>query len=188
MAGYAWSNPTNCNSFRYYFSLFTISVQKNTDCLHPERLMIKELCNLIGEEHILVNNLKFWNLNFGKTLFFPKDMIDFSFWIIFNIVKLSKGTHTTSRQVWIWLGMPENTQSKKIVLDATFAPFKKKLKRSIHSFQIYQWSNNALNWLDLSILTNNLWSRNFPKYGISTRLHLSKGNDKTLWKLKKTLF
>ena len=37
----------------------------------PEILMIKESCNLIGQEYILVCNLKLCKLTFRSELFFP---------------------------------------------------------------------------------------------------------------------
>ena len=43
--------------------------------------MIIETCNLIGQENLLIDNLKLSTLNFGekKTLLIPKKIIDLSF-------------------------------------------------------------------------------------------------------------
>ena len=51
-------------------------------CLVPEILMTKESCNLIGWEHISVNNLKVYD-TWGKGSFVS---LELSFWIFFNVV------------------------------------------------------------------------------------------------------
>ena len=47
------------------------------DCSLPETLMIKESCNLTGQEQILVNHLKVYVINDKKT-FFPENSINIS--------------------------------------------------------------------------------------------------------------
>ena len=47
------------------------------DCSLPETLMIKESCNLTGQEQILVNHLKVYVIN-DKNTFFPENSINIS--------------------------------------------------------------------------------------------------------------
>ena len=53
MAGHAWTHPTEICSLTCYLSLLDISIQKikEINALLLEILMIKESCNLIGQEH-----------------------------------------------------------------------------------------------------------------------------------------
>ena len=51
--------------------------------------MIKESCNVIGQEQILFNNLKAYKMH-EKThpLFIPYNSIKLWFWIIFNVAAI----------------------------------------------------------------------------------------------------
>ena len=75
--GHGWvclTTPPNSSNLRWYFFLITISLQKiwDIDCFLPEILMVKQSSNLFGEEHILVNNLKFCKKNWRKNLHLKK--------------------------------------------------------------------------------------------------------------------
>lgn len=58
----------------------------DNDCFLPEKLMIKEFCTLIGQEHLLVNTWKLCGLNCRKNTFFPLSCWLFFILIIFNLV------------------------------------------------------------------------------------------------------
>ena len=83
--------------------------------------MTKESCNLIGREYFPVDNSKFGELNCGKNTCFLRNRLIFysELFSIWPNPRPSKGTHSKSRQVWVWLGIPENTPPKVVVSNVT---------------------------------------------------------------------
>ena len=80
--------------------------------------MIKESCNLIEWESILLYFLNFCALHWGKIILFPYKRISLSFWIIWNLTIpcwSSEWTCNKSSLVWAWLGIPGHNQPKVVV-------------------------------------------------------------------------
>lgn len=91
-------------------------------------LIIKEFSNLIRREHIFFYSLKLYVSNWQKKSFslFRNELI-FSFKLSF-IYEWPKDYSKGHLTVWMWLGMPGNTQPKVIVLHATFSWWKSPCK------------------------------------------------------------
>ena len=74
-------------------------------CFPPELLMIKESCNLIGREYLLVINLLVYVMH-NKIIFFPQRSFNLSCWT-FSIVtyhpQTKKATPGNTRSVCAWL-------------------------------------------------------------------------------------
>ena len=80
MASYAWPQQNKSSTLRCYLSLVTVYNQfKTLVVLFTEILMIKESCNLTGQNLILAANLKVYVIPEEKILLFPWNSIDISF-------------------------------------------------------------------------------------------------------------
>ena len=78
--------------------------------------MIKEFCNLIAQENILVYNLKF-SKNASVYLKINKSFI-LNYLLAANTPRLTKRTPGKSRQAWMWMDMPGHTQPKLFIPNA----------------------------------------------------------------------
>ena len=114
MVGHEWPHPIN-SKILSFFGIY-LYAKNLRHCFVPEILMTKESCNLIGPEHILINNLKFYVTH--ETLLFPMTTFNLSFWS--NVALPTKFIHAKSRQVWAWLGMLSYTQPIVVILHAIF--------------------------------------------------------------------
>ena len=74
----------------------------------------RKTCNLIEWELMLVDDLKFWESNYGKSFAFIKYPF---FWTSFNLPVLPyipcQGTRGKNSQVSVWLGIPWQTKQKQ---------------------------------------------------------------------------
>ena len=101
--------------------------------------MIKKSCNLIGQEHILVNHSVVSAVHDKKTLF------PLEFKCSQTTPRPIKFTLHKSGHVWTWLGMHGHAQTAIGVLYAIFPcllTLFKTFKTMVLFFQKYWWSKN----------------------------------------------
>ena len=82
--------------------------------------MVKQSSNHVGQEHILVNNLKFFLINGGTSLF---AVLEFNQSFILNYFTNQiqpKSPPDKFRHIWAWPGTPGHSQPTVAVSDAIF--------------------------------------------------------------------
>lgn len=114
----------------------------------------RKACNLIEGEHMLADDLKFWESNYGKSFAFIK----YSFFWILLICLYS---HTMPGSSWqeqpsfSVVGHSLANQTKVVVSDASIPRWNSNLL--MDSLQRYRLKNPEF-YLDDSILTSNFWA------------------------------
>ena len=138
------------------FLVYYLYVENLRHCFLPEILVIKESCDLIGREHILIYNLKLRELNWWKRCFdLLRNSLIFSSELFFTwkcLQDYPKGPLESLSK------FGRNWPCLDVASHATF--FGGYLQR-------YWWSKHPAIWLDEVILTYNLWTRNFPDIGLA---------------------
>ena len=110
-------------------------------------------CNLIWQEHVLVNHLNVYEIHNKKTPPFPlrvQLIFHSALPLIWSNHPQTKFTPGKSSYVWGWLGIHSHTKPALVVLHAVFPwllSLDKKFKTMVVSFKRYWWSQNPVIWL-----------------------------------------